>query len=54
MFDATIIQAIEAGGNLGLLLMGLSLMRLHVRISKLELRHEMKMERERQRDGHET
>lgn len=50
MIDATIIQAIEAGGNVGLLLMGLSIMRLHVRVAKIELRHEMRQER--QNDTH--
>jgi hypothetical protein len=44
MIDTTIIEAIQAGGNLGLLLMGLSLMRLHVRVAKIELRHEMRLE----------
>ena len=44
MIDSTIIQAIQAGGNVGLLMMGLSLMRLHVRVAKIELRYEMKQE----------
>jgi len=44
MIDETVIQAIQAGGNVGLLLMGLSLMRLHVRVAKIELRHEMRLE----------
>jgi hypothetical protein len=46
MIDTTIIQAIQAGGNVGLLLMGLSLMRLHVRVAKIELRQEMRLERQ--------
>jgi hypothetical protein len=44
MIDETIIQAINAGGNVGLLLMGLSLMRLHIRIARIELRHEMRQQ----------
>lgn len=47
MIDATVIEAIQAGGNVGLLLMGLSLMRLHVRVAKIELRHELRQEAKR-------
>ncbi|WP_163557159.1 hypothetical protein [Halomonas sp. NO4] len=44
-----IIEAIQAGGNLGLLLMGLALMRTNARVTRLELARELERE---QRRGH--
>lgn len=44
MEGQALIEAVNAGGNVGLLMMGLSLMRLHVRVAKIELRYELKQE----------
>jgi hypothetical protein len=54
MMEFTIIEAIEAGGNMGLLLMGLALMRLHVRVAKIELLQELRHEKrqEKEETGH--
>ncbi|MDI5984890.1 hypothetical protein QLQ85_08810 [Halomonas sp. M4R5S39] len=41
MIDATLIEAINAGGNVGLLLMGLYMMKLSTRVNRLEIAREL-------------
>lgn len=42
--DPVLIDAINAGGNMGLLMMGIYMMRLTSRVNRLELREEMRRE----------
>ena len=42
MEGALIIDAINAGGNLGLLFMGLALMRTNGRVARLEIQYQLK------------
>ncbi len=44
MIDATVIEAINAGGNVGLLMMGVYLMRLSTRVNRLEIARELERE----------
>lgn len=41
MIDPSILQAIDAGGNLGVLMLGLALMRTNARVAALEIRHRL-------------
>ena len=41
MINETIVQAMQVGGNAGLLLMGTVLMRLQARVVRLEIREEL-------------
>lgn len=42
--DMGIVEAIQAGGNLGLLLMGFALMRTNNRVTRLELMEQLRKE----------
>lgn len=44
MTDGTLIEAINAGGNLGILAMGFYMMRLTTRVSRLEIAQELRQE----------
>lgn len=44
MEGALVIDAINAGGNLGLLFMGLALIRTNGRVARLEIQYELRQE----------
>lgn len=44
MINDTIVQAMQVGGNAGLLLMGVALMRLQIRVARLEIAQELRQE----------
>jgi len=45
MVDTSLIEAINAGGNLGIMAMGLYLMRLSNRVNRLEVVEQLRKER---------